>query len=166
MTATGNQKEVSVLRDDVLKLSLQIAEKYDEKLQKLKILANTASSSSSFLMSNDIEALLDNISEETDVVEKINVIDFELAELITEFCARFNKSLPDFDNILKTHKNEQFFKIIQLRKNIMIFFKELNVRKDEIILAIDKEMCKIKKDSDEINKIRNIYKKFPDILKL
>ncbi|MBN1499070.1 MAG: hypothetical protein JW982_02860 [Spirochaetes bacterium] len=166
MTITGNQKEASVLRDDVSELSLSIILKYQEKLKHLSCLEKLNSENKSFLISNEIEKLLDNLSEETHITEVINVIDFSLSELITGLMKKFNRKFTDFDEVLASYNNSTFNKITNLRKQITSVLSDLRKTKDEIILALDAEMCKISKDEEEIKRIRYIYQTFPEIMEL
>lgn len=164
----ANQREASVLRDDVKKLCSDAIDLFLKKKQYLSKLEKNCRKCNSYIRADDYESVSDIIEEDQYLIETIDTIDYEISQILTSLASKYSISLPALDEFLKSNYDEEYFfkRITDEKREIIERITKLSNEKSKIILEINNGMCKTKKDMKQLNNLRKLYSSYPELAEL
>ncbi len=155
------QKEVLALRDDIKKFFTNLVLLTGNKLTLLEKI-NTNESQKRFYLSTDkINELLESIEDDKELFDKLNLIDFNVQELIDNICKIIGIENDDFVRFLSRRDEKIFLKYKNLINEIDRILTSLSTSRDNLITDMNGKLSHIKSD---INSFSNTLRMKKDLI--
>lgn len=137
---------------------------YNQKLELLNSFIIQNMACLSYLQSNNLESLEDTIFKDDSIINTINLIDFDIAEVKTKLCKKCGIDFGDFNKyFIETAKSNTETELKVLLNEINKTLTKVQDGREEIIKLLDKQMSEINKDITSLQNLRETKEQVPII---
>lgn len=145
---TLQQKAVLALRDDLESLFTDLNLLNQKRLNFFEQIAKNENHKRYYLKSNNITRLLESIEDDNDIIDKLNVLEFEIQEIITKICNIAGIEYTEFERYFTKRKEALIVQHFQLKEEVNKTVSFLVNERDATIKEMNKRMSDIKTDID------------------
>ena len=145
-----------MLRDDLQELFEKLILLLRKKLSLANSFIHNETEKIFCLKSNNLEQVIIILERDDELIQKINLADYEISELNREICKIIGIKTNELETFLKSANNEKAGEISGLNDQISSTFQILDQERERFIIEMEKSKNTLSRDMDNLRRIRKL----------
>ncbi|MFC1670024.1 hypothetical protein ACFL20_06485 [Spirochaetota bacterium] len=154
---------VSALRDDIEKLFLKLSTNYNKKLKLLDDLFLKEVDNRYYLKTDNIDKINKSILITDEIIEKLNVCDFEISSTIDKICNKSGIDHEQFNRLINSENDSVILEVRNAQNSVADKISELNENRENLLMLMKEKSDSVQKKIKELVITRKLKNNKPQL---